>query len=128
MMMEDDKDVLTLLRRFDKLIVSKSTTVADLVEQAVVASEIADETWETWRDAGPLERMYQEMRVLINTVSTLQADINSMRTSSYENVTWTNTSDASDGTWKDPLRHYPNSYNLDLISKTAIKTTTGTGT
>ena len=124
MMMEDDKDVLTLLRRFDKLIVSKSTTVADLVEQAVVASEIADEPWETWRDAGPLERMYQEMRVLINTVSTLQADINSMRTSSYENVTWTNT---SDGTWKDPLRHYPNSY-LDSISKTAIKTTTGTGT
>jgi len=65
------------------------------------------------------------MRVLINTVSTLQADINSMRTSSYENVTWTNTSGS---TWKDPLRHYPNSYNLDLISKTAIKTTTGTGT
>ena len=123
--MADDKDAITLLRRLDKLIVSKSATVADLVEQAIVASEIADEPWETWRDAGPLERMYQEMQVLINTVSTLQADISSMRSSSYQNVTWTNT---SDGTWKDPLRHYPNSYNLDLISKTAIKTTTGTGT
>jgi len=125
MQADDEQDTLTLLRKFDKLIISKSATVADLIDQAIVASEIADEPGETWTDSGPLERMYQEMRVLINTVSTLQADINSMRTSSYENVTWTNT---SDGTWKEPLRYYPNSYNLNLISKTAIKTTTGTGT
>ena len=126
-MMADDKDAITLLRRLDKLIVSKSATVADLVEQAIVASEIADEPWETWRDAGPLERMYQEMQVLINTVSTLQADISSMRSSSYQNVTWTNTTDGTQP-WRDPLRNWPIGYDWDPISRTVIKTSSGTGT
>lgn len=129
-MESDDNETVELLRKLDRLITSESATVTDLLEQAVVASEIADEPWETWRDAGPLERMYREITVLMSTVNRLQAEISSQRRSSYENVTWTDNSSTTDmrTPWIDPLRNYPYGYQWDPNSKKAIKITSGTGT
>jgi hypothetical protein len=124
MMAGDDKETVALLRKLDRLVTSKSATVSDLLEQAIVASEIADEPFDHWHDVGPLEIMYSELTILMSTVNRLQTEISGMRQSSYENVTWTNTNT----TWTDPLRNYPHGYQWDPISKTPIKITTGTGT
>jgi hypothetical protein len=123
MQADDEQDTLTLLRKFDKLIISKSATVADLIDQAIVASEIADEPSETWTDSGPLERMYRDLQMLFSEVNKIQADAR-WKNNSYENVTWT---DNTSGTWSDP-RYALSDQIWSQINKTAIKTSSGTGT
>lgn len=114
MMADNDQDTLTLLRKFDRMITSNNTTVADLIEQAVVASEIADERL---YDIGPLELMYTELRETKSQVETLTLLIKSYSTygmgeqNPYQNITWSdNTSGWTGSPQMDPTRNYPPGY------------------
>ena len=126
-MESDYHTILKSLRKLDRLITSNNTTVQDLLDQAYVAAEIADDDSEIWTDIGPLERMYSELQVMSKAILQLQSEINLKRDNSYENVTWTQSHTGTDQ-WIEPLRNYPSGYTWDPISRSAIKISRGTGT
>jgi hypothetical protein len=105
------------LRMLDKLILCNNETVKDLLEQAIVASEIVNESDKQYLDMGPLELMYTELKSVRTQVETLTMMMNknntyvSGETNPYQNVTWTdNTSGWGGNPHMDPTRNYPPGY------------------
>lgn len=86
-MMADDMEAL---RRLDRLITSSNATVKDLLDQALVAADISDETDEEMSDNGPLVTMAM-------TVMSLQKEMRQWQShrgagigesNPYQGVTW----------------------------------------
>lgn len=124
MMTADD---MKLLRKLDRLIMSDSITVKDLMEQALVAAEITDESDDRYTDAGPLEAMARALTNLQIQVATMTAQraAGIGESNPYENITWTapNTSDYNQfSDWRD--QQWSGQGNYQKI----LKTTSGTGT
>jgi hypothetical protein len=100
------------LRTLDKLIMCRNETVKDLIEQAIVASEIVNESEERYLDIGPLELMYTEIKAMRVQIESLTKNSHGIGESNpYQNVTWTdNTTGWTGSQWADPTRNYPSGY------------------
>jgi hypothetical protein len=112
------------LRTLDKMILCKNETVTDLLEQAIVASEIVNESEEKFLDIGPLELMYTEiksMRAQIESLTKSSYDIG--EGNPYQNVTWVDTTSGWSGSpHMDPTRNYPPGHVWNPLLERVVST------
>lgn len=105
-MMEGD---LESLRKLDRLITSNNATVADLLEQAMVAAEISNDTdSDMLIDNGPLVTMALTLMNLQKQMLTLMAQQNSAgigESNPYHGVTWTDTTSGRVTPWFTETTH-----------------------
>jgi hypothetical protein len=106
------------LRTLDRLITHKNDSVRDLVEQAMVLADIADESAESYADAGPLEIMYNELQTLRYQIAELAVQ-KVPGTGTY----WNNNTSY----FNDPTRNYPAGWawdpeNVKVVPLTGSKT------
>ena len=121
--MTEDNHLLEHLRRIDSLFSNDNPIVKDLLEQAVVASIITDDTDET-DQYGPLQVMYHELLRLRIDITNLRGEMGNHKTGSY----WSDSSSQYSGHYADPVRNYPAGWDWNALTGNVIKTTTGTGT
>ena len=124
-------DDLDLLIKLDRLLCSKDPTVIDALKSALVLVEVAEVDDGKLKDNdGPFMRMYSRIADLQHQIDMLKNSRAGMgENNPYQNVTWTdNTSGWTGSQWADPTRNYPHGYQWDHLTKSVIKTTTGTGT
>ena len=116
---------LILLRKLDRLLTSNSVTVADLLEQAMVAAEITDEDADILFE-GPLSSMYNKLMYIQNQLDLLMASRNSGMGESnpYQNITWTDRTYSMNNSLGESLSNI----TWNPITHMANKTTNGTGT
>lgn len=117
--MTEDNHLLEHLRRIDRLFSNDNPIVKDLLEQALVASIITDDTDEI-DEYGPLQVMYHELLRLRIDITNLRGEMGNHKTGSY----WSD----STSQYSDPTRNYPVGYHWNEFQQAVIKTTTGTGT
>ena len=116
MMDGDYYSMIKQLRKIDRLFGSESTTVQDLLDQAIVAAEITDDC----DSEGVLEKMFVEMIEMRKMIEQMNYELSRTRSADYwgqyhTNTPWvinTTTNTTGDHRWIDP--------NI-------IKTTRGTG-
>ena len=124
-------DDLELLMKLDRLVTSDDPTVHDALKSALVLVEVSEEIKD---NDGPFMRMYSRIADLQHQIDMLLDMLQSSRSgmgesNPYQNVTWAdNTTGWTGSQWADPTRNYPHGYQWDHLTKSVIKTTTGTGT